>query len=244
MYTRGQDNRFRLPVQALTFTHPMTAKHIKAVAFDLDGTLVDSIPDLAAAANAMREYLGLPALAELRIQQHVGDGIASLVHRAITDERDDQAEPALWERGFTFFVQYYRDHLNVHSRVYAGVHDALGLLRALQLPQVVITNKSERLAVPLLEELGMASSFSMILGGDSLPEKKPSALPLLHACQTLGIRPDELAMVGDSHNDVLAARAAGSLAVAVSYGYGDATSLEADHVVDSLVELYDLFKNT
>lgn len=221
----------------------MTAKHIKAVAFDLDGTLVDSIPDLAAAANAMRQHLGLPALAELRIQQHVGDGIASLVHRAITDERDAQAESALWERGFTFFVQYYREHLSVHSRVYDGVSDALGLLRTLQLPQVVITNKSERLAVPLLEQLGMASSFSMILGGDSLPEKKPSAMPLLHACQTLGIRPEELAMVGDSVNDVLAARQAGSLAVVVSYGYGDAASLEADHVVDSLVELYDLFKN-
>lgn len=222
----------------------MTAKHIKAVAFDLDGTLVDSIPDLAAAANAMREHLGLPALAELRIQQHVGDGIASLVHRAITDERDGQADAALWERGFTFFVQYYREHLSVYSQVYQGVHDALGLLRALQLPQVVITNKSERLAVPLLEQLGMASAFSMVLGGDSLPEKKPSAMPLLHVCQTLGIRPDELAMVGDSHNDVLAARAAGSLAVVVRYGYGDADSLEADHVVDSLVELYDLFKNT
>jgi len=221
----------------------MTLSHIRAVAFDLDGTLADTIPDLAAAANAMRLHFDLAPLLAERIQSHVGDGIASLVHRALTDERDGQAPIETWQAGFAFFVKYYHEHLCDYSRLYLGVEAGLDLLRARQLPLVVITNKSERFAVPLLQQLGLADRFSLILGGDSLPEKKPSALPLLHACEVLGIKPNELAMVGDSANDVLAARAAGSVAVAVSYGYGDAAKLQADAVIGNLAELYDLMKN-
>ncbi|QEL55147.1 phosphoglycolate phosphatase [Chromobacterium paludis] len=221
----------------------MNLKSIQAVAFDLDGTLVDSIPDLANAANAMRAHLGLPPLEPERIKSHVGDGIASLVHRAITDERHAEADGHIWERGYRFFVQHYREHLADQTTVYAGVRDGLALLRALKRPLVVITNKSERLAVPLLEQLELRDPFSLILGGDTLPEKKPSALPLLHACQVLGIQPNELAMVGDSPNDVSAARAAGSLAIAVDYGYADASALGADLTVGSIAELYDLMKN-
>lgn len=221
----------------------MNLKHIKAVAFDLDGTLVDSIPDLAAAANAMRQHLGLPALAEMRIQEHVGDGIASLVHRAITDERHGEAAAALWEQGFSFFVRYYREHLSDNTRVYPGVRDGLALLRALQLPLVVVTNKSEYLAVPLLQQLELRDAFSLVIGGDTLAEKKPSALPLQHVCEVLGINSSELAMVGDSENDILSARAAGAAALAVSYGYADASTLQADLVIGNLAELYDLMKN-
>lgn len=220
----------------------MNLKHIKALAFDLDGTLVDSIPDLAAAANAMREHLGLPALTDLRIQEHVGDGIASLVHRAITDERHGKADAAVWEQGFNFFVRYYHAHLTDNTTVYPGVRDGLGLLRALQLPVVVVTNKSEYLAVPLLEQLGLGDAFSLIIGGDTLAEKKPSALPLQHVCDVLGIQTSELAMVGDSENDILSARAAGATAIAVNYGYADASQLQADLVIGNLAELYDLMK--
>jgi len=221
----------------------MNLKHIKAVAFDLDGTLVDSIPDLAAAANAMRQHLGLPALADLRIQEHVGDGIASLVHRAITDERHGQAEATVWEQGFNFFVRYYHAHLTDQTRAYPGVQDGLNLLRALQLPLVVVTNKSEYLAVPLLQQLELRDAFSLVIGGDTLAEKKPSALPLQHVCEVLGIQPGELAMVGDSENDILSARAAGAAAIAVNYGYADAVTLQADLVIGNLAELYDLMKN-
>lgn len=215
---------------------------IKAIAFDLDGTLVDSLPDLIAAANAMRTELGLPPLQDARIRAHVGDGIASLVHRAITDERDGQAPHEQWEQGFRFFVQYYRAHLTVHTTVYPGVTTALGLLKALQLPLAVVTNKSERLAQPLLQELGLADDFALILGGDSLPEKKPSAMPLLHTCQAFHIQPAELLMIGDSANDVRAARAAGCPVALVRYGYADADSLQADLVLDSLEALYGLLK--
>lgn len=222
----------------------MDLKHIKAVAFDLDGTLVDSIPDLSAAANAMREHLGMAPLSDMRIQEHVGDGVASLVHRAITDQRDSLAEHAVWEQGYRFFIQYYREHLSDLTTVYPGVNDGLGLLRALKLPLVVITNKSERLAVPLLEQLGLRDYFSLVIGGDTLAEKKPSALPLRHVAQVLELQTADIAMVGDSINDILSSRAAGSPAIAVSYGYADAANLCANLVVDSIAELYDLMKNS
>lgn len=227
--------------------HPtltMNLTHIKAVAFDLDGTLVDSIADLAASANAMRAELGLAPLAAERIQSHVGDGVASLVHRALTDSRDGQADTALWEKGFTFFIQHYHRHLTVHTKMYPGVAEGLNLLHGFGLPLVVVTNKSERLAVPLLAQLGIDSAFSLILGGDTLSEKKPSPLPLQHVAEVLGITPQQIVMVGDSENDVLCARAAGALPVAVSYGYRDAANLHADLVIDSLVELYALLKKS
>lgn len=220
----------------------MNLQHIKAVAFDLDGTLVDSLPDLIAAANAMRQHLGLPPLLDDRIREHVGDGIASLVHRSITNQRDGEAEHQEWEQGFRFFVDYYRQHLTDLTTVYPGVTTALGLLKALKLPLTIISNKSIRLALPLLQQLGLADDFSLILGGDSLPEKKPAALPLLHTCQVLNLPADALLMVGDSHNDIAAARAAGCPVVAVRYGYGDADALGADAVIDSLERLYDMIK--
>jgi phosphoglycolate phosphatase len=220
----------------------MKLDHIKALAFDLDGTLVDSLPDLVAAANAMRAHLGMQPLHDERIQSHVGDGIASLVHRAITDDRDSLAPHEQWEEGFRYFVQYYRQHLTVHSTVYPGVTTGIGLFKALKLPLAVVTNKSERLAVPLLQELGLADDFGLIIGGDTLPERKPSALPLAHTCQAFNVAPEALLMIGDSVNDVLAARATGCPVALVRYGYGDADTLGADLVIDTFEALYDLLR--
>ncbi len=219
--------------------------HVQAVAFDLDGTLCDSVADLAAAANAMREQLGLSALPEKTIESYVGDGIANLVHRVLTNSRDDQAEAGQWEQGFTLFVRHYHDHIADHTRPYPETEAGLGLLKSLGIPLVVITNKSERLAVKLLRDLNLADYFSLILGGDSLAEKKPSPLPLLHAAEVLGINPANMLMVGDSHNDILAAKAAGCLSVGVTFGYGDMQELvhnpatKPDWLIGSLPEIYD-----
>jgi phosphoglycolate phosphatase len=190
----------------------------------------------------MRAHLDMAPLQHARIQEHVGDGIASLVHRAITDERETLADHDTWSRGFQFFVQYYRQHLSTLSSIYPGVITGLELLKALKLPLAVVSNKSERLALPLLQQLQLADDFSLILGGDSLAEKKPSPLPLLHACQTLGVEPGALLMVGDSANDVQSARAAGCPVLLVSYGYGDAAELQADGVITTLESLYDMIK--
>ena len=226
-------------------TSPATIDHVQAVAFDLDGTLCDSIPDLAAAANAMREHLGKSPLPTQTVESYVGDGIANLVHRVLTHSRDETAPQEEWEQGFSFFIRYYRDHLSDFTRPYPETEAGLGLLKSLGIPLIVITNKNEILAVELLKQLGLADYFSLILGGDSLAEKKPSPLPLLHAAEVLGIDSANMLMVGDSKNDILAAKAAGCLSVGVTFGYGDMQELvhnkdtKPDWLIGSLPEIYE-----
>lgn len=215
-------------------------KATQAFAFDLDGTLVDSVADLAASANAMREQLGMPPLAEERIKSHVGDGIASLVHRALTDSREQQADEALWTKGFSLFVSHYYEHLTDHTKAYPHVETTLALLKTLGYPLIVITNKNERFTNKILSRLNLLDYFSLVIGGDTLPEKKPSILPLIHACEVLNIQSEELAMIGDSKNDIFAAKNAGSLAIGVSYGYEDVAEYEPDMVINQLSELYDM----
>ncbi len=222
-----------------------TIEHVQAVAFDLDGTLCHSAPDLIAAGNAMRTYLGMDALPDAEIESYIGDGIGRLVHRVITRERETDAEPEIWEKGFVFYMQYYRDHLSDFTRLYPETEAGLGLLKTLGIPLAVITNKTEILAVELLKQLGIADDFSLILGGDSLPEKKPSPLPLQHCAEVLGIDIANMMMVGDSHNDILAAKATGCFSVGVTFGYGDMTLLsqnkatKPDWLIGSLPEIYE-----
>lgn len=223
----------------------ITLSHVQAAAFDLDGTLCDSIPDLAAAANATRRHMELPALPDKVVESYVGDGIAKLVHRVLTDIREEEAPQAQWEEAFSFFVKYYREHLSDFTRTYPETETGLGLLKSLGIPLAVVTNKNELLAVELLKQLNLADYFSLILGGDSLSEKKPSPLPLQHTAQVLGVNVKNMIMVGDSHNDILAAKAAGCMSVGVSFGYGNMTELsknsatKPDWIINSLPEIYE-----
>lgn len=220
-------------------------EHLQAAAFDLDGTLCDSLPDLAAAANATRSHMKLPPLPVPVISGYVGDGLAKLVHRLLCGSRDGEAPPDRWEQAFAFFVRHYRSHLSVFTRPYPGTEAGLKLLKSLGIPLAVVTNKSEVLAAELLEQLNLAGYFSLILGGDSLPEKKPSPLPLLHAAERLGVAPANMLMAGDSANDILAAKAAGCLSVGVTFGYGDMAQLsqnpstKPDWLIGSLPEIYE-----
>lgn len=221
---------------------------IQAVAFDLDGTLVDSIGDLAASANAMRCALNMPPLSQDVLLSFVGDGMARLVHRALTNNHEELAEQSLWEKGFELYVRHYAEHSTDNTRLYKHVADTLALLKTLNLPLAVITNKSQIFAQPILEKLGVAKEFSIIIGGDTLPEKKPSALPILHVCELLRIEPINMLMVGDSINDILAARNAKSKVVGVSFGYGNMEKLSnnpetrPDAVIQDFGQLYDLLK--
>ena len=223
--------------------------NIKAVAFDLDGTLADTIGDLAAAGNAMRQALGMPPLDDSVLLSFVGDGIGRLVHRALTNDHASFAPQDLWEKGFALYAQYYAQHLCVKTQLYPQVADTLALLKTLQLPLAVMTNKSQVFANPLLQQLKIADLFSLIIGGDTLPEKKPSALPLLHICEVLNIAPENLLMVGDSKNDILAAKNAGCPVVGVSFGYGKMNELvqndatKPNCVIDHFGQLYDLLQN-
>jgi len=163
----------------------------------------------------------------------------------ITNDRNQEAAPDLWEKGFVFYMKYYRDHLSDFTHPYPETEAGLALLKSLGIPLVVITNKNEILAVELLKQLGLADYFSLILGGDSLPEKKPSPLPLQHAAEVLGIDPANMIMVGDSRNDILAAKAAGCPSIGVTFGYGDMAELSKhettrpDWTIGSLPEIYE-----
>lgn len=221
---------------------------IQAVAFDLDGTLCDSVPDLAASANAMRAALGLEPLPQETVQSYVGDGVGVLVHRAITADHHGKAEQSLWERGFNEFVRHYHLNIAVSTRTYPQTEAGLDLLKSLGLPLAVVTNKSEKLAVKLLQDLGLRDYFSMVIGGDTLPERKPAAEPLLHVADVLGVQPENLLMVGDSHNDILCAKAARCPVVLVSFGYGDVGELsqnpdtKPDGVIAALPEIYEYLR--
>jgi phosphoglycolate phosphatase len=213
---------------------------VKAVLFDLDGTLVDTGPDLAAAVNRMLAELGRAPVAVSTVLPWVGNGMARLVKRALTGDMQSEPDPASFERGVASFKKHYAANLAVDSRPYPGTLDALMQLKARGFRLACVTNKPAMFTVPLLAQLGMNGYFGSVVSGDTLTARKPDPEPLMHACRELGIAPGEAVMVGDSANDIAAARAAGMPAVAVSYGYNhgqDVRTLNADRVVDSLAEL-------
>jgi len=212
---------------------------VKAVMIDLDGTLVDSIPDLAAAANGMLRELGYRELDVEVIRTFVGKGIPNLVARALTGSLDGQVPRELLERAMPVYERWYTEVNGRHSTIYPGVMEGLDALRAARFPLACVTNKSGRFTVPLLEYLGLAPYFTRIVAGDTLPQKKPDPAPLLHACREFDVAPRDMLFIGDSLNDSQAARAAGCPIFCVPYGYNegrDVRELDVDAIVDSLAE--------
>ena len=216
---------------------------IGMVAFDLDGTLVDSVADVAHALNQMLREVDLPAPSGDKIRAWVGDGVRRLVKRALTGTPDGEPDAALYQRGLVTFRRAYGAHLAVETRLYPGARDVLRLLRERDCAIACITNKAAEFTEPLLEALALRSYFGVVLSGDSLTQRKPHPLPLLHAARQFGVTPQQACMVGDSRNDILAARAAGFGAVGVRYGYGrDLSVLKPDAMLDSLAELPPLLE--
>lgn len=216
---------------------------IRAVVIDLDGTLLDTAPDIADAAVAMAEELGLPPISLEEIKTYIGNGVSRLVKRVLT--RDMHAEPeAEWfQKALPVFEKHYAKGVSRKSRPFPGVAEGLKAFKALGVHVACITNKAERFTLPLLKDTGLIDYFELTLAGDSLPEKKPSPLPLLHACQVFGIEPDELLLIGDSLNDTQAARAAGCHVFCVPYGYNrgqPVDALDADAIVPSLLKAAEL----
>ncbi|MBI5938744.1 MAG: phosphoglycolate phosphatase [Betaproteobacteria bacterium] len=212
---------------------------IKAVVIDLDGTLLDTAPDLADSAMAMAADLGLPPITLDEVKTYIGNGVSRLVKRVLT--RDMQADPApeLFAKALPIYERHYAEWVSRKSRPFDGVVEGLQAFKAMGLRVACITNKAERFTHPLLKDTGLFDYFELVLSGDSLPEKKPSPLPLLHACQVFGIEPAELLLIGDSLNDTQAARAAGCPVFCVPYGYNrgrPVTELDLDAVVPSLLE--------
>lgn len=207
-----------------------------AVLFDLDGTLVDSVPDLAAAANRLLAELGRQPLGEAEIAAMVGDGVAKLVERALAAR---QAGDAALAPAIARFTTFYEADATARTRPYPGVPEGLAALARAGAALAVCTNKSERATHAVLDGLGLASFFAAVLGGDSLPTHKPDPAPLVAALNRLGVAPAQAAMVGDHRNDVLAAQGAGTAAIFARYGYGLAGlgALRPDAMIDRFADL-------
>ena len=218
----------------------LEARLYSAYLFDLDGTLIDTAPDIHAAANAALEAAGFAAIELALTRQFVGLGGRVLLRNALlsqgVESLDDVSSQALYHA----FLSHYDQHIAVHSLPYDGVLETLDQLRSLGIPLAVITNKLEGLSDKLLREIGMRDYFGALIGLDSLSEHKPHPLPVLHVCEQFGVGVGEVLFVGDSATDVSTARAAGCKVVCVEYGYNGGTppdELGADQVIADFGEL-------
>lgn len=215
------------------------AAPVRAVTLDLDGTLVDSIVDLAAACDAMLCELGQAPLGAGRIHRFVGKGMVVLVERCLAAALGAPVEASLRDRAVQVFRRHYAVENGRRARVYPGVVDGLKALAALDLPLAVVTNKPAEYTAPLLERVGLAGYFAHAVSGDTTAWKKPHPGPILHASQLLGVPPAAIVHIGDSDNDVRAARAAGCRAFVVPYGYteeGPVDSGDCDALVSDLLD--------
>jgi len=222
---------------------PKLVERIRAAAFDLDGTLVDSAADLAAAANSTLEALGFYPLTERQIESLIGDGIERLVAAALAESAGCAPRQGTVATALELFSRRYAEQLFVRSSVYPGVVEGLGSLDALGIKLCCITNKRSAFTLPLLDAAGLADRFALVLCADRPEQRKPAPDLLIEACAHFGVRPEELLYVGDSRADVAAARAANCPVAAVDYGYsGGRTVADADPdwIIASFVDLLTL----
>lgn len=217
-------------------------ERVRAVVFDLDGTLVDSAPDLATAANRMLQTLGYAPLSENVIRMQIGDGLDRLIEGVVTESAGDVSCATL-EVAAKLFRKLYSQGVFERSRVYPGVRECLEALNAMGKPVGCATNKHSRFALPLLEASGLMSLLAFVFCADRDEQRKPNPYLLDAACARVGISPRELLYVGDSGLDIMAARAAGCAVVAVDYGYSRGVAPDADGpdwIVSSLTEILAL----
>ena len=215
---------------------PGTKLPIKLLIFDLDGTLIDSLPDLTDATNDMRSSFGLAPLSPEQVRRLVGQGARSLVERALPG-----AAPGEVEEGLQRFLGYNLAHIADKTRPYPGVIETLRALKVLGYPLCVLSNKNVALCREVLSRLGIGEFFPTVFGADSLPFRKPSPEPVLALLREFGVTARECVLIGDSINDVAAGQGAGVWTVGCSYGYGDHSELVgADYRVGDFPSLLSL----
>jgi phosphoglycolate phosphatase len=212
---------------------------VRALIFDLDGTLIDSKLDLIRSVNAMREAMGREQLHEDTISGYIGHGAPQLVGRALGNAATEEER----ERALKFFLAYYEDHKMDSTCAYPGVPEALERLNGFSM--AVLTNKPVRISVRILEGLGLAKYFRAVYGGNSFETKKPDPLGAQTILREFGAAPAEAILIGDSEVDVQTARNAGTLAAAVNYGFGahDRAAHPADIYLGRLTDLVPLLMN-
>lgn len=228
----------------MTLTALFNGRWPEVALFDLDGTLVDSVPDLAAAVDCALEQLGRKPAGTDKVRQWVGHGAAILMRRALAGtahwEPASATDDAQFDKALGLFFSHYEQQNGQHAALYPGVKTCLNALSERGCRMAVVTNKPEQFVAPLLNQLGLGHYFRLMIGGDTLSTKKPDPAPLRHAMESLQGTPKTTVMIGDSAADVSAAQAASIPCVAVTYGYNFGKSvhaLGADSVVDSLSEL-------
>lgn len=210
---------------------------IQAIVLDLDGTLLDTASDIAEAANRMLAGLGRATLDEATVKSYIGNGVSRLVKRALTGSLDGEPDAALFDQALALFRTHYAGTLTATTRHYPGVLEGLEAMKQAGFRLACITNKAERFTTPLLEAMGLASFFEVVISGDTLSAKKPDPLPLQHVAERFGVPVERMLLIGDSLNDVQAARAAGCRVFCVPYGYnrtGHVRDLNPDQVIESL----------
>lgn len=214
----------------------------KLLLFDFDGTLIDSAPDLALAVNHTMKSLNRSEFDEELIRSWVGNGALTLVKRGLSgkSEVDSELDEILVKKALEIFLEFYTKNLCVQTRLYPNVAKTLNSLKAKDYRLAIITNKPYDFIEPILQGLNIDNIFELFIGGDSLKLKKPNPEPLLYVCQSLGVSNIDTLMIGDSKNDILAAKAAAIESIGVSYGYNygeDISVYNPDIVVDDFGEI-------
>ncbi|WP_130803517.1 phosphoglycolate phosphatase [Acinetobacter ihumii] len=209
------------------------------ILFDLDGTLVDTASDMYRSMNLTLSHLGWPKVTETQVRQWVGQGTGKLCD-SVLQFLFGQIEPEKHQQLLQKYLEVYEQELCVHSRIFDGVETFLKTCKDGQIEMACVTNKPEHLAKELLQKLGIEHYFGLVVGGDSLPLRKPDPLPLLHSMQVFHCAPPHTLMIGDSKNDIEAASRAGIDCIVVSYGYNHGENIydsDPQQVVDRLDQL-------
>ncbi|ENK2094661.1 phosphoglycolate phosphatase [Vibrio vulnificus] len=223
----------------------MTQQEIKLIAFDLDGTLLDSVPDLAVAADQATRAVGFPGVTELQVRDYVGNGADILIGRALSQSLTISPELSdeLRTEARELFDDFYQQTGHKLSHLYPTVKETLKALHQAGFTLALVTNKPSKFVPDVLQQHGIADYFVDVLGGDSFPEKKPNPIALNWLMEKHQIQPTEMLMVGDSKNDILAAKNAGCASFGLTYGYNHGEPISAskpDFVADSLAQLLDV----
>ena len=217
---------------------------VSAVMLDLDGTLVNSAPEIAAAINLMLADLNRPLLPLKQVESYVGEGAAVLIKRCLNSQQhisrlNDEPDAALFAVAQSSFFAHYANNVT-DSKPYDGVLEGLQALREKGLKLACVTNKPEKFTLPLLQKSGLAEFFEMVVSGDSLPKKKPHPMQLQHICEKFDVPTYEAMLIGDSETDIAAAHAAGCFIVTVPYGYNQGRPIDESKVDAMIADLTEL----
>lgn len=207
--------------------------------FDLDGTLIDTAPQIAQAINLTLADLGLKQLPDSQITAYIGEGAAALVKRCITGDLNTEPDAKLFEQAQAAYFAHYASNVS-ESLPYKEVMTSLQAIKNDGFKMACVTNKPEKFTLPLLQTSELLDFFELVVSGDSLPKKKPDPMQLQYICAKLGVLKSEAILVGDSNTDIAAARAAGCGIIAVPYGYNQGKAIEAnmvDAIINDLSEL-------